>query len=482
MSVSIYDLIAFQARLRPEAPAVVCPQGTIRFRELIKHIHAMVAELQSLGVTGPRPVALIFPRAYLHLLLILALDRMNVTSVSLLAPGVKLPWKPSNVVTVIANRNPELDVPHKWIEISEKWKQREDDVADAVSNPADTLVRVILSSGSTGSPKPIAVRRCTLAARIAEHIRDLGLAHNSRVVSLHLFSGGPGYWTPLATLAAGGMLILFPRWEDCVHYAEILNVTHLSCSPYMLGLWLEKAKGLPPLQSLQMLETAGSHLPLTLGRQARNIISPNVYTLYGATEAGRIAFARLQSLENLEGAVGLVSPWCQVEIVDELDQRVEHGSEGVVRVKTAGIIESYFEFPEMTAKNLRNGWFYPGDVGSLSVDGFLRISSRVDDVVNLGGIKVSLIGAEEKLRGVSGVEDVAAFGVTGSKSPQLWAAVVRGDGLDEGSLKAAMQESKVLRVIYVRKLPRNENGKVVRQKLVEEASAVMANDAKTDTN
>jgi len=286
----------------------------------------------------------------------------------------------------------------------------------------------------------------------------------------------------LATLAAGGMLILFPRLEDCVHYAEILNVTHLSCSPYMLGLWMEKAKGLPPLQSLQVLETAGSHLPLTLGHQARNIISPNVYTLYGATEAGRIASARLQSIESLEGAVGHISPWCQVEIVDESDRPVEFGSEGVVRVKTAGIIESYFEFPEMTAKYLRNGWFYPGDVGSLRADGLLRISSRVDDVVNIGGIKLSLIGAEEKLRGVSGVEDVAAFGVTGSRSPQLWAAVVRADTLDQGSLKSAMQEAKILRVIYVQKLPRNENGKVLRQKLVQAASAIMANDAKTDTN
>lgn len=238
MNASIYDLIAFQARLRPEAPAVVCPQGTIRFRELIKHIHAMVAELQSLGVTGPGPVALIFPRAYLHLLLILALDRMNLTSVSLLAPGTKLPWKPNNVVAVISNRNPELDVPHKWIEISEKWMQRVNDSGDAVSNPADTLVRVILSSGSTGSPKPIAIHRHTLAARIAEHIRDLGLAPGSRILSLHLFSGGPGYWTALATLAAGAMLVVFPSLEDCVLYAELLSVTHLSCSPYMLSQWV----------------------------------------------------------------------------------------------------------------------------------------------------------------------------------------------------------------------------------------------------
>ena len=307
MNVSTYDLISFQARLRPEAPAVICPQGTIRFRELIKHINAMVAELKDQGVAGPEPVLLIFPRAYLHLLLILALDRMNVPSVSLLTSSSKLPWQPADLLKVISNRKPELDVPHKWLEISDKWLQRANDVQDLVSNPSNTLVRIILSSGSTGTPKPVAIHRHTLAARIAEHIRDLGLAPGSRVLSLHLFSGGPGYWTALATLAAGGMLVVFPSLEDCVLYAELLSVTHLSCSPYMLSQWVTQTQNLPPLRSLHMLETAGGYLPLPLGRRARNIISPNVYTLYGATEAGRIAFTRLQLTgKSAEASVLLV--------------------------------------------------------------------------------------------------------------------------------------------------------------------------------
>lgn len=224
-----------------------------------------------------------------------------------------------------------------------------------------------------------------------------------------------------------------------------------------------------------MLETAGGHLPLPLGRRARNAISPNVYTLYGATEAGRLAFTKLQLAGRSAEAVGFVSPWCQVEIVDESDRPVKLGGEGVVRVKTVGIIDSYFKSRELTAKNLRNGWFYPGDVGSLDADGLLRITSRIDDVVNLGGVKFSLIGAEETLRLVPGVTDVAAFGVTMTAIPEVWAAVVNDNTLDQGALKIKMGEAKISRVIHLQQLPRNENGKILKQKLIEAASALLEN-------
>jgi acyl-coenzyme A synthetase/AMP-(fatty) acid ligase len=483
MSVPVYDLIAFQARIRPEAPAVFCPQGIIRFRDLLIHIDTMIAELESHGITGSEPVALIFPRCYVHLLLIIALDRMNVASVSLLAPNSKIPWTGKNPIVVFSNKKPELDIPHRWIDIPEKWTLRgRTDAPKRRLNTPDALVRIILSSGSTGSPKPIAIRRSALAVRIAEHIRDLGLTHSSRVMSMHQLSGGPGYWTSLATLAAGGMLILLKQLQDCVQNAEILKATHLSCSPFILANWIEQSKKFGPLNSLQILETAGSHLPLQVARQAHNVVSPSIYTLYGATEVGRIAFTKAASIANIQGAVGYVSPWCTVEVVDDLDTPLELGREGIVRVRTTGIVDSYYEAPEMTAKHLRDGWFYPGDIGVLNEDGLLKITSRTDDVVNLGGIKVSPLGAEEALRSVYGVQDVAAFVVPAGPNQvgRLWAAVIRGGAIDPVATKAASRAAKVARVVYVDALPRNEGGKVLKRKLAEAAANILAKEASAD--
>lgn len=482
MSASIGDLIAFQARIRPDAPAVFCPQGIFRYRELLGHVDAMVVELERYALTDIEPVVLIFARTYVHLLLILALDRLNIPSISLLTPSSKLPWKPKATVSVFSNMKPELDFPHNWIKLPEKWSSREvDSGVRRGPGPADTTVRIILSSGTTGSPKAVCVRREALAARISEHIRDLGLAYDSRVMPLHQMSGGPGYWTCLATLAAGGMLILLKELGGCIRHADILSATHLSCSPYILGRWVERWKGRGPLNSIRVLETAGSYLPDQLAWKAHNMVSPNVYSLYGATEVGRIAFTKVTSTSRIEGAVGFVSPWCSVEIVDDTGAPLKCGEEGHVRVRTTGIVESYYRSPELTAKNIRDGWFYPGDIGTLGVDGLLKISSRADEVINLGGVKVNLQEAEEKIRRVLGVKDIAVFGVTAeSQLIRLWGAVVRSDELVEDTLTSELRAMNISRVFYVEDLPYNENGKVQKEKLKKIALGIIAKEKKVD--
>jgi acyl-coenzyme A synthetase/AMP-(fatty) acid ligase len=136
----------------------------------------------------------------------------------------------------------------------------------------------------------------------------------------------------------------------------------------------------------------------------------------------------------------------------------------------------------MTAKHLRDGWFYPGDIGVLNEDGLLKITSRTDDVVNLGGIKVSPLGAEEALRSVYGVQDVAAFVVPAGPNQvgRLWAAVIRGGAIDPVATKAASRAAKVARVVYVDALPRNEGGKVLKRKLAEAAANILAKEASAD--
>jgi acyl-coenzyme A synthetase/AMP-(fatty) acid ligase len=79
----------------------------------------------------------------------------------------------------------------------------------------------------------------------------------------------------------------------------------------------------------------------------------------------------------------------------------------------------------------------------LSGDGLLRITGRNDGVVNLGGIKMSLLAAEDMLRTLPGVKDVATFGVTTSAQiAQRWAAIVREGEVAEDALRPAMRDAK----------------------------------------
>jgi long-chain acyl-CoA synthetase len=119
------------------------------------------------------------------------------------------------------------------------------------------------------------------------------------------------------------------------------------------------------------------------------------------------------------------------------------------------------------------GWFYPGDRGSLDTEGRLTLIGRVADVLNVGGTKVNAAEIDRVARGVSGVIDAAAFAVPSFRgNPALVLALVAPPSFDGSQLLAALRErfdgSAPNLVLAVDAIARNANGKVDRQKLVDD--------------
>ena len=123
--------------------------------------------------------------------------------------------------------------------------------------------------------------------------------------------------------------------------------------------------------------------------------------------------------------------------------------------------------------NVRDGWFYPGDVGSLAAEGILRISGRTSDVINRGGIKVSSTKIEEILRALPNIQDAAACGVSGvSGLEELWIAIVGKGGVDIEEIRRLLREHKDVRIapdelFILEHIPRGELGKVQKYRLKE---------------
>mgnify|MGYP003353367339 CR=1 FL=1 len=57
-------------------------------------------------------------------------------------------------------------------------------------------------------------------------------------------------------------------------------------------------------------------------------------------------------------------------------------------MRTPIVMQGYFRDPEQTKAAFRDGWFYPGDLGTLTDDGRLRLAGRSSEIVNAGGVKV----------------------------------------------------------------------------------------------
>ena len=121
------------------------------------------------------------------------------------------------------------------------------------------------------------------------------------------------------------------------------------------------------------------------------------------------------------------------------------------------MVDGYVGNPEATARAFRDGWFYPGDTGSLTADGMLIIRGREASVLNIGGDKVRPELVEEALTSFPGVEQAAVFTHKSDMDvPELWAALVCRADLDLGACRAiatAARAGALFRAILSESIP-----------------------------
>jgi acyl-CoA synthetase (AMP-forming)/AMP-acid ligase II len=236
-----------------------------------------------------------------------------------------------------------------------------------------------------------------------------------------------------------------------------------------------------PLPSLSVVEVSGSVLPSRLRALTEQKLCGRLFSHYGATEAGGIASGPFAALGGDPRVVGHVHPGVMVEAVGAEDRQLPPGTAGTLRISSANCVAGYLDGGAGgdgmggdgagSTAVFRNGWFYCGDIGAVSDDGILTISARTGDFINAGGNKVAPQVIEDVLLSLPQVTDAAAFGVPDNLGAvQIWAAIVADARVETAVLKAICRERLAEKspkfILQVKALPRNANGKVLRDELV----------------
>jgi acyl-CoA synthetase (AMP-forming)/AMP-acid ligase II len=341
-----------------------------------------------------------------------------------------------------------------------------------VDSPPDALVRVMWSSGTGGGAKGSPLTRSAQMHRALNRRQLRGFGPHTRYFAAMPFAAGTSYARVVAALSAGGAVILPCPPADFVSLANTVGVTTTCCSPAMLGELLGQGAGARGLAAMEYFEVLGEHLPPRLAQEARLFLTPNLWNDYGSTETDRIATAEAVACLADPSVAGVVMPWLDVEIVDAADRTLPIGGEGRLRVRGPPVITGYYANPEATRRNFRDGWFYPGDLGVLTDHGLLRITGRVEDVIARDGVELSAVSLETIVRGTPGLRDVAVFPLPGADgAPEICAAFVLEPGADGAAVRRAVAarlgDRAPARVFVIESLPRNANGKVMRQHLAE---------------
>ena len=102
----------------------------------------------------------------------------------------------------------------------------------------------------------------------------------------------------------------------------------------------------------------------------RNVCS-ELLIAYGSSEAGGVTLGDAKDLTAIPGTVGPVFPDVEVQIVDNAGAPVQPNVAGQIRVRTNNAVKGFLGDPIATGHHFKDGWFYPGDIATLSPDGLL---------------------------------------------------------------------------------------------------------------
>ena len=298
------------------------------------------------------------------------------------------------------------------------------------------------------------------------------MARASRVFCDLGWSTALGYQFFLYTLGRGAAF--FVRGDtpaNTLRAFDFYGVDHFVAAPAGLA---EIVAGYDRHQCrhvIDVVHSAGGALSDVLLERVRSRLGPRIIMDYGSAETSCVASAPVSLLEEVPGAVDIVTPGMMVEIVDANDRPVGAGQEGIVRIRGDYAASAYVGDVSASGQAFRDGWFYPGDLGSLTADGLLVISGRQSSVLNLGGEKINPEIVEAVLASFEEGLEAAVLAVDGpSGVEELWAATASAGPLDEDRLRqhcrTKLGEAFVpRRFVPVERLPRNEMGKLDRQRI-----------------
>jgi len=402
MPPSLDELIGDARRRSERRPALVWAHGAMSWSDLESTASRVADSLASVAGPGQR-VAVLSPNAPALVAGLAAIWRLKAVAVPLnvrwRAYELERVLRDANVTAILTVRSyqgydlagsvaalqPSLPTLRRIVVVDPSGAVA-DEGADHAAIPADALAAdicaMLYTSGTTGEPKgALVTHRSVLdgARMLGEVLRTTG---DDVVVFVIPIAHAFGLATCLGALAAQATVVLVESAFSLGPLVDTIDrhrATILHGSPTLFA-GLQKLFA-PGLRSLRTGFIAGAPSPAGLLRALEDA-GLQVLNLYGMTEIGGASCCRPEDPPLVRHTtVGRPLPGYTFGVAGNV--------EGEVRVRGPYVTPGYYRRPEETAAAFDDGWFRTGDLGSLDEEGYLRISGRAKDVIQVAGLNVS---------------------------------------------------------------------------------------------
>jgi acetyl-CoA synthetase len=359
-------------------------------------------------------------------------------------------------------------------------------VLDPVMAPASAHVNILFSSGTTGEPKAIPWTQTTpiKAAMDGRYHQDI---RRGDVVAWPTNLGWMmGPWLIFASLLNGAAIALYddaPTTRGFVEFVEDAGVTMLGVVPSIVAAWRTSGALQPgDWTSVRTLSSTGEASNADDYRWLMEVAGAIPVIEYcGGTEIGGGYVTSTVLHPAIPGYFSTPTLGLDLVLIDDAGEPGDVGEVFLVPPSIGLSTELlnrdhdavyYSNVPDIGRPLRRHG-----DQMERIGNGYLRALGRVDDTMNLGGIKISSFELEGALEGLEGVAEVAAVAVPpvgGGPDRLVVFVVLTRDAPDLAALRTEMQQRirarlnplfKIHEVVSIEELPRTSSHKVMRRRL-----------------
>jgi long-chain acyl-CoA synthetase len=358
------------------------------------------------------------------------------------------------------------------------------------TNAKEDIAILQYTGGTTGLPKGAMlthyniVSNCIMVSTWVQNAVERG--KNTAVTTLPLFHIY-GMTVCMNTYIYDGTTIaLHPDPRDQKGLFEVIKATHPSLFPGVPTMYMRLLERddledyAKDLRSIKVCNTGAAAMPPEVLKEFEKRTGATIIEGYGMTETSPVTHVNPLKGTRKIGSVGLALPNTEYKIVDidDYNKIQPLGEAGEIMIKGPQVMKGYWNKPEETAEQLKDGWLLTGDIGKMDEDGYLFIVDRKKDMINISGFKVYPREVEDVLFENEAIENAAVIGIPDpdvSGNERVKAYVVLKDGYREtdemkNEIKEFLRKNvapyKVPKIIEFRKeLPETLVGKVLRKDL-----------------
>ncbi len=392
-------------------------------------------------------------------------------------------------VQSIALRNSNKDAAQRipvrcvdFAEIVESMQQglnREKQIS--VTRNKEDMAQIIYTSGTTGRPKGVMLSHANLMANTDSIMKYLKIGPEERHMVVLPFFYSFGNSVLLTHFAAGATLVVnqsFMYPKVVLDMMQQEKVTGLSGVPSTYAILLNRS----PLRKYQFpdlryLAQAGGPMPHACALELKKILpSVDIYIMYGQTEASaRLSYLPPEYLIRKTGSIGKAIPGVTLAVLNKEAHPVHPGETGEIVARGDNIMTGYWRDPDETAKVIKNGFLWTGDLAKTDEEGFLYIVSRKSDMIKSGAHRIGPREIEEVILEQGHAHEAAAFGIPDDiLGEEIAVAIVlkTDTAVTDKDILAHCKKNLPAykiphRVFFMNELPKTASGKVKKNELKE---------------